>query len=46
MYQQIKKGKKIHNEKQLKERAEFIKMLINERIEECESYIKKFGNNS
>ena len=38
--------KKIHNEKQLKERAEFIKMLINERIEECESYIKKFGNNS
>ena len=34
--------KKIENEKQIKERAEFVKMLINERIDEIEEYIKKF----
>ncbi len=38
--------KKIDNEKQIKERTEFVKMLINERIWDCESYIKKFSNNS
>lgn len=38
--------KKIDNEKQIKERAEFVKMLINERIVDCETYIKNFGNNS
>ena len=39
-------SKKIDNEKQIKERAEFIKMLINERIQDCESYIKVFSNKS
>ena len=34
------------NEKQLKERVQFIKTLINERIQDCENYIKNFSNNS
>ncbi len=38
--------KKIENEKQIKERVDFVQMLINERIEECENYIKRFSNNS
>ncbi len=38
--------KKIENEKQIKERVDFIKMLVNERIEDCENYIKNFSNNS
>ena len=39
-------SKKIENEKQLKERVQFIKTLINERIQDCENYIKNFSNNS
>ena len=39
-------SKKIENEKQIKERVQFIKMLVNERIQDCEYYIKNFSNNS
>lgn len=39
-------SKKLDNEKQLKERSEFVKMLINERIEEINNYIKIFSNKS
>jgi len=35
---------KIENEKQIKERAEFIIMLIEERIEDIYNYIKKYCN--
>ena len=38
--------KKIDNEKQIKERTEFVKMLINERIEDLNNYIKIFSNKS
>ena len=36
----------IDNEKQIKERSEFVKMLVNERIEDLDSYIKNFSNKS
>lgn len=35
---------KIENEKQVKERTEFVQMLVNERIEDITLYLKKFGN--
>lgn len=35
---------KIENEKQVKDRTEFIQMLVNERIEDISLYLKKFGN--
>lgn len=38
--------KKLDNEKQIKERCEFVKMLIKERIEDIEGYIKIFSNKS
>lgn len=37
---------KIDNDKQLHQRCEFVKMLVNERIEEIKEYIKVFGNKS
>lgn len=37
-------ARKIDNEKQIKERVEFIIMLVNERISDLENYIKVFGN--
>lgn len=37
---------KIENEKQVKERTEFIQMLVNERIEDISSYFKKISNKS
>ncbi len=35
-------SRKIDNEKQIKERCDFVKMLVDERINEIEEYIKKY----